>query len=121
MTLEAYRCERGHLTIPSHPNCPTCGADQVETVDLTKKIGNIVTWTTATAPPPGVRSPNHLAIVEFEVNGEAVTTIGQLTTGDVRIGDAVTPVHVEELRDPSAGIRHPDSQAWDGYRFEPVD
>jgi hypothetical protein len=32
----------------------------------------------------------------------------------------VRPVYVEELREPGAGIREPESQAWDGYRFEPI-
>jgi len=79
-----------------------------------------VTWTTSTATPPGVREPNHLAIVEFDIDGESVRAIGQLTTGDVETGDEVQPVYVDELREPGAGIREPESQEWDGYRFEPV-
>jgi hypothetical protein len=67
-----------------------------------------------------VRAPNHLAIVEFDVDGTPVRAIGQLTTGDVETGDTVRPVHVDELREPGAGIREPESQDWDGYRFEPV-
>ncbi len=95
-----------------------------------------MTWTTSTATPPGVREPNHLAIVEFDVSeasddasssrtqsgddGASVRAIGQLTTGDVETGDEVRPVYVDELREPGAGIREPESQAWDGYRFEPL-
>lgn len=120
MSLEAYRCEDGHLFMPRHPVCPTCRGAIVETIDLTERTGTILTWTTATATPPGVRQPNHLAIVEFTVDGEPVRTLGQVTTGDIESGDEVRPVYVEELRDPDAGIRHPDSQEWDGYRFEPV-
>jgi uncharacterized OB-fold protein len=67
-----------------------------------------------------VREPNHLAIVEFAVDGQPVRALGQLTTGDVETGDEVRPVYAGQLRDPEAGIREPDSQAWDGYRFEPV-
>jgi uncharacterized OB-fold protein len=89
-------------------------------VDLAQRTAVIVTWTTSTATPPGVRQPNHLAIVEFDVAGESVRTIGQLTTGEVAVGDEVEPVSVEQLRDPEEGIRHPDSQAWDGFRFRPV-
>lgn len=121
MTLDAYCCANGHVFMPDHPVCPTCRADVDSTVDLTDETATIVTWTTATATPPGVRQPNHLAIVEFEVDGESVRTLGQLTTGEIESGDAVRPVYVEELRDPDAGIRHPDSQSWDGYRFEPVE
>jgi hypothetical protein len=29
-------------------------------------------------------------------------------------------VFAEELRDPEAGIKVPESQEWDGYRFDPV-
>ncbi|MFA9427979.1 nucleic acid-binding protein, partial [Natronorubrum sp. A-ect3] len=79
-----------------------------------------VTWTKSTATPPGVREPNTLAIVEFDVEGTAVRAIVQLTTDDVETGDEVEPVYVEELREPGAGIREPESQDWDGYRFEPV-
>jgi uncharacterized protein len=120
MTLEAHRCPNDHLTHPGHPQCPECAEPQKETIDLTDRTAEIVTWTTSTATPPGVRQPNHLAIVEFEVSGKTVRTIGQLTTGDVEIGDEVRPVHVDELRDPEAGIREAASQDWGGYRFEPV-
>lgn len=121
MSLEAHRCEQGHLTYPGHPVCPDCGADQTATVDLTDRTATVVTWTTATATPPGVREPNHLAIVEFAVDGGSVRAIGQLTTGDVAIGDEVEPTYACQLRDPEAGIRHADSQAWDGFRFAPVE
>ncbi|MFB6136473.1 MAG: Zn-ribbon domain-containing OB-fold protein [Halobacteriaceae archaeon] len=121
MTLEAHRCPNGHLSYPGHVRCPECGEPQdAGSVDLTDRTATVVTWTTSTATPPGVRQPNHLAIVEFEIEGASVRAIGQLTTGDVETGDAVRPVHVEELRDPDAGIREPDSQEWDGYRFEPA-
>ena len=78
-----------------------------------------MTWTTSTATPPGVRQPNTIAIVEFDVDGEPVRAIGQVD-GEVDIGDEVRAVYAEELREPGAGIRHPDSQEWDGFRFEPV-
>jgi len=117
--LEARRYADGTLTCPPHPRSHG-GAEPVEVIDLSEHTGEIVTWTTSTATPPGVREPNHLAIVEFEVEGEPVRAIGQLTTGDVETGDAVRPVYTEELRDPEAGIRAAESQTWDGYRFEPV-
>lgn len=120
MTFDAHRCPNGHVTYPGHYRCPECGKEQVEAVDLSDETGEIVTWTTSTATPPGVEAPNHLAIVEFVVDDEPVRAIGQLTTDDVTIGDAVTPVYVDELRDPDAGIREPESQEWDGYAFEPA-
>ena len=62
-----------------------------------------------------LRDDNHY------VREQAVRALGQLTTADgVEIGDDVEPVYEDELRDPEAGIREPDSQAWDGYRFEPA-
>ncbi|MFB6122492.1 MAG: Zn-ribbon domain-containing OB-fold protein [Haloferacaceae archaeon] len=121
MSLEAHRCPNGHLSYPGHARCPTCGEPQTETVDLTDRTATVVTWTTSTATPPGVRQPNHLAIVEFVVDGSPVRVVGQLTDGDVETGDEVEPVYVAELRDPEAGIREPESQAWDGYRYRPVD
>ena len=135
MSLDAHRCPNGHLTYPGHELCPDCGEQQVETVDLSEEIGEVVTWTTSTATPPGVRQPNSLAIVEFSVGearsasesrpesdgSESVRAIGQLVDGaDVEIGDEVRPVYAEQLRDPDAGIRERESQEWDGYRFEPV-
>ncbi|WP_408958744.1 nucleic acid-binding protein [Natrinema sp. 74] len=119
MSMDATRYEDGTISYPGHPRGPN-GAKPAETIDLSEYTAEIVTWTTSTATPPGVREPNHLAIVEFDVKGETVRAIGQLTTGDIETGDEVQPVHVDELRDPDAGIRDPDSQAWDGYRFEPV-
>lgn len=118
--LEAYRYEDGTITYPTHPYS-TSGAEPVETIDLADRTAEVVTWTVATATPPGVREPNPIAIVEFTINGESVRAIGQLTTENVSIGDTVRPVYAEELRDSNAGIRHPDSQSWDGYRFDPVE
>lgn len=120
MTLEAGRCADGHLSYPPHPRCPSCGQAQSERVDLADRTATIVTWTTSTATPPGVRSPNPLAIVEFDVEGTPVRAIGQLTTDDIAIGDTVEPVYADQLRDPGAGIREPESQDWDGYQFSPV-
>ncbi|WP_330631797.1 OB-fold domain-containing protein [Halocatena halophila] len=118
--LEATRYDDGTIAIPSHPVGPDGGAP-VETIDLSEYEATVITWTTATATPPGVRAPNHLAIVEFEIDGESARMIGQLTTDEIEIGATVRPVYVSQLRDPEAGIRDPESQSWDGYRFEPVE
>ncbi|WP_276254094.1 OB-fold domain-containing protein [Halomontanus rarus] len=117
--MEASRYEDGSISYPGHPLGPD-GSEPVETIDLSEYTATVVTWTTSTATPPGVRAPNHLAIVEFDVDGEPVRAIGQLTTDEIESGDEVRPVYVEELRDPEAGIKEPASQDWDGYRFEPV-
>ncbi|ELZ59723.1 MULTISPECIES: OB-fold domain-containing protein [unclassified Haloferax] len=118
--MEAYRYPDGSITYPGHPVGPG-GEEPVGTVDLSDYTATVLTWTTSTATPPGVRQPNTLAIVEFDVDGEPVPAIGQVTgEDDVDIGDEVRPVYCEELREPGAGIREPASQEWDGYRFEPV-
>ncbi|WP_226006306.1 nucleic acid-binding protein [Natrinema salinisoli] len=134
MSMDATRYEDGSISYPGHPRGPG-GAEPVETIDLSEYTAKVVTWTTSTATPPGVREPNHLAIVEFDLSearsasdnrtesddeGDSVRAIGQLTTGDIETGDEVRPVYVDELREPGAGIREPESQEWDGYRFEPV-
>ena len=119
MSMDAFRYEDGSISYPGHPIGPD-GSDPVDTVDLSQYTAEVVTWTTSTATPLGVRAPNTLAIVEFDVEGEPVRAIGQVTTDEIAIGDAVRPVHVEELREPGAGIREPASQEWDGYRFEPL-
>ena len=126
MTLEAGICPNGHVSYPTHPRCPECGEPQEETFDLSERTGEVVTWTHSTATPPGVRQPNTLAIVEFDItdvsgaSDEFVRALGQVTTDDVQTGDTVEPVYVEELRDPDAGIKVPESQDWDGYRWDPV-
>ena len=117
--MEATRYEDGSITYPPHPIGPD-GSEPVDSIDLSEHTATVVTWTTATATPPGVREPNTLAIVEFDVDGESVRAIGQVTTDDVEIGDDVKPIYVDELRDPEAGIRAPDSQRWDGYQLQPL-
>ncbi|WP_135534525.1 MULTISPECIES: Zn-ribbon domain-containing OB-fold protein [Halostella] len=120
MSLNAHRCPNGHVTYPGHTRCPECGEKQVETVDLSDRTAEVVTWTKSTATPPGVREPNTLAIVEFELDDDSVRALGGATTDEIETGDTVEPVYVDEVRDPDAGIREPESQEWDGYRFEPV-
>ncbi|WP_135363401.1 Zn-ribbon domain-containing OB-fold protein [Halosimplex halophilum] len=125
MSFDAHVCENGHVTYPGHTLCPECGAKQTETLDLSGRTGEVVTWTKSTATPPGVRAPNTIAIVQFDLGGEDLTddyvrAVGQVTTEAVETGDAVEPVYAEELRDPEAGIKVPESQEWDGYRFESV-
>lgn len=117
----AVRYEDGTVSFPSHPR-GRAGGEPLERIDLRDRTGEIVTWTTSTATPPGVREPNHIGIVEFSLgDGETVRAVGQLTTGDVETGDRVKPVYVEQLRDPDQCIRVESSQRWDGYRFEPID
>ena len=121
MSMDAHRCPNGHVTYPGHTLCPECGEEQQETIDLSELTGDVVTWTTSTATPPGVREPNTLAFVEFDVDGEAVRALGQVTTDEVETGDEVELVYVEELRDPDVGLKAGDSdQHWDGYRFSPT-
>ena len=118
--LEAYRYSDGSITYPGHPVGPD-GSEPEGTVDLSQYTATVVTWTKSMATPPGVRQPNTIAIVEFDVDGQPVRAIGQVEEdADVDIGDEVRAVYYEELREPGAGIRHPDSQEWDGFRFEPV-
>lgn len=118
--LTAHRYPDGSLTFPGHPLGPG-GEEAVDTVDLSEYSATVVTWTTSTATPPGVREPNHLAIVEFDVDGEPVRALGQLDDGNVDIGDEVEPFYVDELRDPDEGIRAAESQTWDGFRFRRVE
>jgi uncharacterized OB-fold protein len=120
--MEATRYANGRISYPGHPVGPD-GSEPVGTVDLSEYTATVVTWTKSTATPTGVREPNHIAIVEFDVNGEPVRALGQLTAegeAEIEIGDEVEPVYVEELRDPNAGIREPESQEWDGFRFKSI-
>lgn len=118
--LLAHRCPEGHLTYPAHAVCPECGREQTDTVDLSGETGEVLTWTESRATPSGVREPNTVAIVSFEVGDSEVRALGG-TTDPVSIGDTVEPVYAEQLRDPDAAIRASECQAWDGYRFRPLD
>ncbi|WP_343217270.1 OB-fold domain-containing protein [Halovivax limisalsi] len=118
--MEATLYDDGTIEYPGHPVGPG-GAEPSETVDLAAYPARVLTWTTSTATPPGVREPNALAIVEFDVDGRSVRAIGGVADAPVENGDPVEPIHVDELRDPSAGIRAAESQSWDGFRFRPVD
>lgn len=120
-TLLAHGCPNGHWTYPGHAVCPTCGADQTRTIDLSDREGTVVTWTTSTATPPGVREPNTLAIVAFDLAETTVRALGGVTTDAVETGATVRPVPVDELRDPAAAVRAAESQDWSGYRFAPVE
>ena len=118
--FEAVRYDDGTVSYPGHP-LGREGGEPVERIDLSELEGEIITWTTSTATPPGVREPNHLAIVEFELeSGDRVRAIGQLTDGEVETGDRVRPVYTARLRNPDECLRVEASQAWDGYRFEPI-
>ena len=133
-TFEAAEYADGTVTYPAHTVSPN-GAERVGTLDLGDHAARVVTWTTSTATPPGVREPNTLAIVEFEMgddyDGPPVRALGQVAPRedadgdsgdvDVAIGDRVEPVYADDLREPGAGIREPESQAWDGFRFRPVE
>ncbi len=131
-TFEAAEYAGGAVTYPPHPVGPN-GTERIGTVDLREYEATVITWTTSTATPPGVREPNTLAIVEFDMgdgyDGPPVRALGQIAepdggsgeTFDVEIGDRVEPVHAAELREPGAGIREPESQAWGGFRFRPVE
>ena len=131
-TFEAAEYADGTVTYPPHTVSPN-GAERVGTVDLREYEAEVITWTTSTATPPGVREPNTLAIVEFEMGGDydgpPVRALGQIAddedgSGDafvVDIGDRVEPVYADDLREPGAGIREPESQEWDGFRFRPVE
>jgi len=120
MSMDAIRCPNGHVKYPTHPRCPECGEKPAETIDLSDHTGEVVTWTKSTATPPGVREPNVLAFVEFEVDGTPVRALGQVAdNADVETGDEVEPVYVEELREPGVGLKPEDAdQEWGGYRFE---
>ena len=135
-TFEASEYADGTVTYPAHTVSPN-GAERVDTVDLSDRAARVVTWTTSTATPPGVREPNTLAIVEFEMgddyDGPPVRALGQVASRedahgdavadgdvDVAIGDRVEPVYADDLREPGAGIREPESQEWDGFRFRPL-
>ncbi|MES3160561.1 MAG: hypothetical protein PPP55_03210 [Halorubrum sp.] len=130
--FEAAEYASGAVSYPPHPVGPD-GTERTGTLDLREHEAEVITWTTSTATPPGVREPNTLVIVEFEMgdgyDGPPVRALGQVAERpdgsgeafDLDIGDRVEPTYTDELRDPDTGIREPESQAWDGFQFRPVE
>ena len=73
--MTAARYADGSVTYPPHPVGPD-GSEPVAEVDLSAQEAEVVTWTTSHATPPGVREPNTLAIVEFDLDGSPVRALG---------------------------------------------
>lgn len=62
------------LSYLSHP-VGSDGSAPVGTVDLSEYTTTVMTWTTSTATPPGVREPNPLAVIEFDVDSHCVSYV----------------------------------------------
>lgn len=82
-----------------------CRASSVETVEL--REGVVVTHTVLRVPPPGLKPPVPIAIVEFE---GGVRALGQLTE-PVETGTRVVPEW--------ATLREADGKVYEGFRFRP--
>ena len=120
--LIVYKCSNGHLCYPKHSICSKCGVSiRNEEVDLSNLKGTVVTWTKSTVPPPGVRKPNIIAIVEYYVEGETVALLGGIEGESVSIGDIVNAIPVSNLRDTEYCQREKGSQTWSGHRFKIVE
>ncbi|MFB6282648.1 MAG: nucleic acid-binding protein [Halobacteria archaeon] len=125
--LVARKCDEGHYSFTDQDACPRCGTELSMEKDLSDTSGKVVAATVSRATPDGVRTPNPLATVEFNLEEGTVTKTGQLTENAVRegelvveSGDLVEPVYVEQLRDTGESFKHEESQGWGGYRFCPV-
>ena len=123
-TFEAAVYADGSVTYPPHPVGPN-GVERTDTLDLREYEARVVTWTTSTATPPGVRQPNTLAIVEFDLgvsyDGPPVRALGQVVVDDGGT-DEGTP-NDEAADDEDASEDHPgtDTQVVAiGDRVEPV-
>ena len=117
-TLNAYRCANGHVSYPKHPLCNICGLAYEKEIPLFNLEATVITWTTSTVPAPGVRTPNTIAIVEYDVEGYKIKILGGVEGENVKIGDKVKARYISELRDSKKSKRFMESQDWDGYRFE---
>ena len=110
----------GSVGYPMHPIGPD-GHAPVGEVALTGRAGTVETWTESTATPPGVRAPNLLAIVSFDLPGGPVRMIGQVDADAVAIGDRVHLGPPTQLREPDSGLRPTAVQSYVGHRFVPAE
>ena len=110
----------GSVGYPAHPIGPDGAASTGEVV-LTGIAGIVETWTVSTATPPGVRAPNLLAIVSFDVDGGPIRMIGQVEAAAIAIGDRVRLGPPTQLRDPERALRPQGVQSYVGHRFVPVE
>jgi uncharacterized OB-fold protein len=117
-TLNAYQCVNGHVSYPKHPMCNICGLTCEKKIPLSNLEATVITWTTSTVPTPGVRSPNTIAIVEYEIEGCKIKILGGVDAEKIKIGDKVKAKYIPELRDPKKSKRFAESQYWGGHRFE---
>ena len=120
MAYTAARYADGSAGYPAHPIGPD-GVASAGEVALTGQEGTVETWTESTATPPGVRAPNLLAIVAFEVDGGPVRMIGQVDAATIAIGDRVRLGPPSQLRDPDRALRPEAVQSYAGHRFVPVE
>ena len=109
--FEAAVYADGSVTYPPHPVGPD-GAERTDTLDLREYEAHVVTWTTSMATPPGVRQPNTLAIVEFDLGalygGPPVRALGQVVVDDSAPDDAAA-----DAADAAADDGTPDDAAAD--------
>jgi hypothetical protein len=110
----------GSVGYPRHPIGPDGHASRGE-VSLLGVEGTVETWTRSTATPPGVRAPNLLAIVAFDVTGGPIRMLGQVEADSIAIGDRVRLGPVTQLRDPARALRPVAVQSYTGHRFVPVE
>lgn len=75
-----YSPTSGRYHFPLAPVCPYTGADDVQTVKLSRR-GTLWSWTAVTAAPPGYTGPAPYGFGVVEL-GEGLRVVGRLTVSE---------------------------------------
>lgn len=79
--LGGWSLTGGRHHFPPAVVCPFSGADDVETVELSR-VGSLWTWTAVTAAPPGYGGPVPYGFGVVELAAERLRVVGRLTVAD---------------------------------------
>lgn len=101
--------------VPPRPRCPACGGSPMQTTEV-GDVGTIVSYAVVRVPPPGPPRELPFAWAQIRLDGVDVPfphLLGEIDVADVRVGDRVQAVWVDDaqLAPTWASIRH----------FRPVD
>jgi uncharacterized OB-fold protein len=102
--IRATRCTGcGHVEFPPRSDCPGCGGEGFEWVDISGK-GRLVTYTTIHAAPTGFgdRTPYTIGVIDLEGGGRLLSWVQDVPEEELVVGMEFQ-AHVEKLEPEAEG------------------